>query len=95
MAVGKTQKFGDGKHLENTCFGCDDGCNRSDGDGAGDLQPRQQQEESGDGDGSRQGFADARCLLLASAQRLPPVGFKPQQALLPHSCRRKPLQAGR
>ena len=41
MAVGKTQKFGDGKHLEDTGFGCDDGCNRSDGDGAGDLQPRQ------------------------------------------------------
>ena len=67
MAVGKTQKFGDGKHLENTCFGCDDGSNRSGGDGAGDLQPRQQQEESGDSDGSRQRDFDARCLLLAAS----------------------------
>ena len=41
LLFGKTQKIGDGKHLENTGYGCDDGCNRSDGDGAGDLQPRQ------------------------------------------------------
>lgn len=68
LLIGKHEKFGDGKHLEDTGVGCDDGCNRSGGDGAGDLQPRQQQEESGDGDGSRQRGTHARCLLLASAQ---------------------------